>query len=121
MTPFGVFNTTDSVPRDRPVRPFAALKRLARKLNVEIKFAVPWNPNLRSPKGGEIQEAYDPGSKYLTTPEGRRFREAVLTKRPARRVRLTGTMEVGEEGKPKFFPGKPAVATRCFGHWIIKR
>lgn len=94
-----MFDTSNPVPRTEGKR---ALNRLARKLRSEIRFATKtWMPVLPSPKPGEIQEAYDPGSMYNISPEGRRIREAVLYKRPAKQLRIHGAMAGADIGKPQ--------------------
>lgn len=79
-----VFDTSNPVPRSEgKVDPRAALKRLARKLNVEIKFDIP-------PRSGKMQQAYDPGSPYLTSSRGRKIREAVLWKKDPEQIYTGG-------------------------------
>lgn len=88
----GVFDTTDSVPRSEgKVRPYAALKRLARKMNVELKFSIPWNPRMPSPEPGEIHSRFAPESKYNVSKEGRRIKQAVTEKVEPVQVGIGGT------------------------------
>jgi len=105
-----VFNTTESVPRaEGKVRPLAALKRLARKLNVEIKFAA-----------GERHTAYAPESKYNISVSGRKIKEAVSQKmdpeqvytigRPVRWQKVEGGFKEPVAGEPL---GKPATRLKA--------
>lgn len=106
----GVFDTMDSVPRSEGKQsPLAALKRLARKLNVEIKFAA-----------GDIHSAYAPESKYNISKSGRLIKRVVVERenpsqvytigRPVRWHRTEGGFKEPVIGELR---GQPAVRLKA--------